>query len=242
MQATAQPPRADAGLPPLHAPVPRHDIYALIHKALRAAMSDALVAMGRLDAADTREVSEAVVARPRAARLLPGAPRDGECLRAPGDGGAPPGLVAARIADDHVRARGRHRRAATPRRECSPARRRRRASAAAAELYRDLAVFVGENLVHMQQEETLHNAVLWETHTDAELVAIENAIKAHVPPAEMPRVLRWMLPAATPAQRAQMLKGLRAQAPAAVFDERSGLARAHLDPAGVRKLDVALAA
>jgi hypothetical protein len=240
MQATAQPPRADAGLPPLHAPVPRHDIYALIHKALRAAMSDALVAMGRLDAADTREVSEAVV---RVRELLDFCQEHLEMENAfvhPAMEARRPGSSQA-IGDDHVHhaaaiaALRRHvehlARATAPTRE-----------RAAADLYRDLAVFVGENLVHMQQEETLHNAVLWETHTDAELVAIENAIKAHVPQAKMPRVLRWMLPAATPAQRAQMLKGLRAQAPAAVFDNVLAIARAHLDPAGVRKLDVALAA
>jgi hypothetical protein len=112
---------------------------------------------------------------------------------------------------------------------------------AASDLYRELALFVGENLVHMQHEETHHNAVLWATHTDAELVALENTIKAHVPPAMMPRVLRWMLPAATPAQRAQMLAGMRAHAPAAVFEGVLAIARAHLDPAGFRKLDVALA-
>jgi hypothetical protein len=39
----------------------RHDIYAFIHKALRLAMSDALAALGRLDASDAEEVSQALV-------------------------------------------------------------------------------------------------------------------------------------------------------------------------------------
>ena len=39
----------------------RHDIYAIIHKALRAAMTDALLAAGRLDAGDSREVTDTVV-------------------------------------------------------------------------------------------------------------------------------------------------------------------------------------
>ena len=39
----------------------RHNVYALIHKALRLAMAEALPAVGRLDAGDSQEVSDAIV-------------------------------------------------------------------------------------------------------------------------------------------------------------------------------------
>ena len=39
---------------------PRFDIYAIIHKGLRAAMTDALLAAGRVDARDAREVTDTV--------------------------------------------------------------------------------------------------------------------------------------------------------------------------------------
>ena len=53
---------------------------------------------------------------------------------------------------------------------------------AVAELQRFLAQFVAENLTHMNVEESWNNAVLWETHSDAELIAIEQAIVASLSP------------------------------------------------------------
>ncbi|MFO1395959.1 MAG: hemerythrin domain-containing protein [Burkholderiales bacterium] len=219
---------------------PRHDIYALIHKALRAAMADALLTLGRLDAADAREASDAVA---KVGELLEACQEhlemENRFVHAAMEARRPGSTRA--IAGEHV-----HHEAAIEalRRRVemlarAPAGARERCAAV---LYQALGVFVGENLVHMQQEETAHNAVLWATHTDAELVALENAIKAHVPPPRMAYVLRWMLPAASPAQRAQVLTGMRAHAPAPVFERVLGIARAHLDAASLRKLDVALAA
>ena len=239
MEHAATLPAIDAGSASLPAKPPCHDIYALIHKALRAAMSDVLVTVGRLDAADTREVSDAVV---RVRELLDFCQEHLETENAfvhPAMEARRPGSTAA-IAGEHVH----HAAAIAALRQGvdglarAPAPLRERAAGL---LYRELTLFVGENLVHMRQEEIEHNAVLWETHTDAELMALEETIKSHVPPAMMPRVLRWMLPAATPAQRAQMLRGLRAHAPAAVFEGVLAIARAHLDPAAARKLDAALA-
>lgn len=220
--------------------LPRHDIYALIHKALRAAMSDALLTVGSLDAADAREASEAVSKVGELLDLCQEHLETENRFVHPAMETRRPGSTRG-IAEEHVEHEAaihslRRRVEALAR---VPAAGRERCGA---ELYQALGVFVGENLVHMQHEETDHNAVLWATHTDAELVAIENAIKAHVPPPRMAYVLRWMLPAASPAQRAQMLMGVRAHAPAAVFERALGIARAHLDAASLRKLDLALAA
>lgn len=219
---------------------PRHDIYALIHKALRAAMTDALLTLGSLDAADARETSDAVT---KVTELLDLCQEHLETenrfvhsameARRPGSTRA----IAAEHAAHETSIQSLRRRVDALARAPAAARER-----CAGDLYQALGVFVGENLVHMQQEETEHNAVLWATHTDAELLTLENAIKAHVPPPRMAYVLRWMLPAASPAQRAQMLLGVRAHAPAPVFERALAIARAHLDAASLRKLDVALAA
>lgn len=69
-------------------------------------------------------------------------------------------------------------------------------------LHLQLSVFVGENLVHMNLEETEHNAVLWECYTDEELMAIHDRILAAIPPEEMQQTMRWMIPALNPAERA----------------------------------------
>ena len=46
----------------------------------------------------------------------------------------------------------------------------------ARQLYEHLAAFVTENLAHMTHEEREHNRVLWETHSDDEIRAIEAAV------------------------------------------------------------------
>jgi hypothetical protein len=114
-------------------------------------------------------------------------------------------------------------------------------AAVAHELYVELSLFVGESLVHMHEEETLNNAVLWDSYSDAEIAAIELEIRAQLTPVQMQYGIRWMLQAMTPAQRAGMLKELRAAAPAPVYAGVLAAARAHVDPDGWRKLEAALA-
>jgi hypothetical protein len=96
--------------------------------------------------------------------------------------------------------------------------------AAAFALYTELGRFVGENFVHMHVEETVHNRALWDAYSDDELVALENAIKAHHTPEEMTFALRWMLPAMTPAERAGLVTAMRRVAPPAVVEKVVALA------------------
>jgi len=107
-------------------------------------------------------------------------------------------------------------------------------------LYHALAAFVAHNLEHMAQEETEHNAVLWACYSDDELRGIEHQIQAAVPPEVMQLVLRWMVPHMNPAERAEMLRGMRHAAPAEVFDGVLGLVRPLLGGRDWRKLSLAL--
>lgn len=84
-------------------------------------------------------------------------------------------------------------------------------------LYDRLALFIAENLEHMAMEEVDHNAVLWAHYSDAEIIAIEQALVASIAPEKAMHFLRWMLTAATPAERADKLRGMRAQMPPEVF-------------------------
>lgn len=49
-------------------------------------------------------------------------------------------------------------------------------------LERLLALFVADDVQHMHVEETAHDAVLWAHYSDDELMAIEQAIVASIPP------------------------------------------------------------
>ena len=219
---------------------PRFDIYAIIHKALRAAMTDALLAAGRLDARDAREVTDTVA---RVDALLDFCQfhleKENRFVH-PAMEARRPGSTRG-IAVEHVQ------------HEAAIARLRRRVDALARAplatreavahaLYLELSLFVGENFVHMHEEETVNNAVLWDAYTDAEIAAIEREIRAALTPPQLQYGVRWMLPAMTPAQRAGMLTELRAAAPAPVYAGVLAAARAHLDADGWRKLEAALAA
>jgi hypothetical protein len=218
----------------------RHDIYALIHKALRLAMAETLPAVGRLDASDGHEVSETIARVRDLLRFCRMHVDAEETFVHPAIEARRPG-ASGRVAAEHVEhlasiaslERGVEALARAPAAQ--------RAAAAFA-LYRELARFVGENFVHMAEEESEHNRALWASYSDDELVALENAIKAHHTPEQMTSALRWMLPAMTPAERAGLVATLRKVAPPPVVDGVVALARAHVDGRGFDKLALALAA
>jgi hypothetical protein len=108
-------------------------------------------------------------------------------------------------------------------------------------LHLQLSVFIGENLVHMNLEETEHNAVLWSCYTDAELNEIHERIIAAIPPEEMQSTMRWMIPALNPAERAGMLTGMRAGMPPPVFAGVLALTRSLISARDMQKLEAALA-
>lgn len=238
-QATAGP-SPDAAAKPASPASPRHDIYATIHKALRLAMFDAVAASGRTDSTDPEDVTDVVVRVRELLQFCEDHLTTENTLLHPALEARRPGSTA-QIAAEHVEHRAaiaRLRRAVETLARAPSATR----AGVARDLYRELAYFVGENLAHMHEEETHHNRVLWDAYTDAELLALEHAIKAHLTPEQMQRTLRWMLPAMTPAERTGLLSAVRAAAPAPVFDGIVAVARANVDPRGLRKLELALAA
>lgn len=205
-----------AQLPSSSSTAARVDIYVGIHKALRAMMLDTLQAVSRIDANNSAEmhaVCERVLELADACASHLGHENDfvhaAMEARRPGSSG--------RIAGEHVE----HLIAIAQLRDAvsslCAASRGPAQDQAALQLYRQLALFVGENFAHMHIEETQHNEVLWSCYSDDELSALEGAIVASLPPAENLMYMRWMIPAMTPAERAGLLGGIQAAAPAPVF-------------------------
>ncbi len=192
-------------------PTARHDLYAAIHKGLRACMSHVLVRVGRLDAHDAAEVAEVGAELQMLLTVCRHHVEHEETMIHPALRERAPGCCDA-IADDHVG----HRQTIDAL-EARLAELPGRPDAVAA-LYRELGEFVAHNLEHMQREEREHNAALWATHTDEELLAIERRIVASLTPIEHEFGARWMLPHLTPAERARLVGAMRAEAPAAVFE------------------------
>jgi hypothetical protein len=217
---------------------PRHDLYAKIHKALRLAMTDAMNRVGRLDTDEDGEVRAAAVTVRELIDLCRLHLEKEEQFVHPALEAAIPGSSSrtARDHDDHLRAFDRLE-AGVRAIERSTG---ERAAAAAARLYRDLALFTAENLVHMHGEEVDNNAVLWATLSDDEIVAIERRLVASIPPGRMAGILRWMAPAMTPAERATFFTNLRSKLPPPAFAAVMSDVIAQLDSGAKRKLLQAL--
>jgi iron-sulfur cluster repair protein YtfE (RIC family) len=216
----------------------RYDIYNKAHKALRAFMTETLVMVGKMDVDDQVEV-EAILAQMRALLDACLAHLNNE------DRFIHPAMAArnpdswGRTADDHLahlQAIARLR-ALVSRVELRAGLAR---ELAATELYRNLALFIVENFIHMHVEETDNNAVLWNEYTDEEILDIEQALVAQIPPQEMAILMRWFIPSITARERAAMLGGIRAGAPAEVFDAVTSIAATHLNSTDRWKLETAL--
>lgn len=220
--------------PPFHGPAPRYDIYAFIHKGLRAFMAHTLVRVGRLDAQDAAELAEVgEELRALLETCQSHLEHENDFIHAAMQARQPG--ACSRIAHEHEE----HQesiamlRGLLDRLPGDPE--------TAGLLYRKLSAFVAHNFEHMVVEETEHNAVLWATHSDEELAAIEQRIVASLSPTESLLTLRWILPHLSPAERAAMLAGMRQAAPAEVFDGTLCMIRPLLGGREWLKLSQALA-
>jgi len=212
----------------------RLDLYAGIHKALRLFMTRTLTTVGSTDPDDAAEVGQSLAGLERLLGLCELHLQDENDFVHPALERARPGS-AARIAAEHQH----HAEAIADLRDLAglvhdarPAQR----PAALARLYRALALFVADNLQHMHVEETAHNAVLWAHYSDAELLAIEQAIVSSIPPAAMLEALHWFIPALSAPERAAMLGGMQQGMPPEPFAAVLDIARRALAPADQAKL------
>ena len=220
------------------ATAPRVDLYAGIHKALRALMADTLLAVGRMDCDDAPELAEVTQ---RVMQLLDFCRshlrHENEFVHAAMEARAPG--ASGQIAHEHAQHEEEIAALAaqtTAVLNCELAAR----AADTLALYRALSLFIAHNFEHMHVEETAHNAVLWARYTDAELIEIHDALVASIPPEEMMFVLRWLVPFMNPAERAGMLADMRAHAPAPAFAAALDLVRPLLSERDWAKLAASL--
>ncbi|EWY38924.1 hypothetical protein N825_10625 [Skermanella stibiiresistens SB22] len=192
---------------------PRHDMYRMIHKALRAYMADTLMAAGTMDT-DDDAATAAALGRIRDLLVFCAGHLDHENVHVhPAMEAREPGS-SRHASDDHAHHDAEFSALEADIVAVETSRGDVRAVAAHA-LYHRLAVFVGENYVHMNIEETHNNAVLWRCYSDAELQAIEHGIIVSETPENMDLTVRWMLAAANPSERAALERAMAGMARAA---------------------------
>ena len=223
---------------PAIAAVPRFNIYNAAHKGLRAFLCEAMVAVGRMDDADEREMSVTLTNVRTLLKFCQTHLHKENHFIHPAMEARKPGSASgiAREHLEHEQAFQDIERAICAVENGHGAER----SAAAAGLYAALACFVADNLRHMHTEETANNAVLHTAYSDAELIALNRDLVASIPPGQQRAFLRWIVPSLTPRERARMLAEMKKSLPEDVFADLLAMLRAHLDDHGWRKLRVAL--
>ena len=216
----------------------RMDIYRTIHKALRALMSDTLVAVGRMDVHDDLERAQTTQRVLQLLDFMRSHLQHENAFIHPALEARAPG-VSGHIAHDHVHHEAEIDALATATTELlnAPAASR---DAGALVLYHRLSLFVAHNFEHMHVEESAHNSALWAHYTDVELIDLHDRLVASIPPEEMMLCMRWMVPFMNPGERAMVLGGMRASAPAPAFAAVLEMVRPHLQAREWDKLMLAL--
>lgn len=217
---------------------PRYDMYAPIHKALRAFMSDTLTLVGRADWLDDEDTRAALSQMRDLLRICEVHVHDENGFVHPAIEARRPG-ASKRIAaehEDHLEEIRALERALSAVERSRGARRTETGHA----VYHELALFVAANFEHMHYEETAHNAALWAAYSDAELERIEGELVASIPPEAMAMIAPWMLRYVSHAERVTLLAGMRKGAPPEVFEGMLGLAAAQLGARDWGKLALAL--
>lgn len=110
------------------------------------------------------------------------------------------------------------------------------ARAAAHELYLELAAFTGDYLAHQDVEERIVGPALDRALGFERLLGVHGEILSNIPPQELSSSLALMFPAMNVDDRTELLGGMKATAPAEVFEANWSLARSVLSPEDTRVL------
>jgi len=213
------------------------DLYRDIHKGIRSDLFAITERAGNVDPADTADLADLSAHVQRVVRLL-------VTHAEHEDGHIQPALeehlpaLAEQVEDDHHRLEARIHLLADQAAELvtpSGAARER-----AHRLYVELAAFTSTYLAHQDLEERVIMPAVEDAVGVDGCVAIHQAIIASIPPEDMAMSLAVMLPAMNVEDRAGLLGGMQAGAPAEVFQGVWGLATSVLERRDVEALAIRL--
>ena len=204
------------------------DLYREIHKGIRAELFGVTGQAGSLDPADEAG-RVALFGRVRAlADLLESHAHHEDTIMQPSVEEYVPAVAEQVIADHEVLDRRVYGLVALGEAvaDASAATRRHELH----ELYLGLAAFTGSYLQHIDVEERVIMPALEEAVGVEAVVGIHQAILSAIPPQDMAKSLALMLPAMNVDGRTELLGGMRAGAPAEVFEGVWSLAGSVLAP------------
>ncbi|MCC7014793.1 MAG: hemerythrin domain-containing protein [Planctomycetes bacterium] len=204
----------------------RIDLYALVHKGLRAELFETATEVARTEFAGAAGAEPTL----RRVRCLLGfldehARHEDSHIMPLVAAQAP--RLAAEIAAEHLRVEAAHQGlgALLERLERAPLELR---AGLARQLHEELTLLVALHVAHMQREESEVNRALWAGHDDALLGAAHAAILADIAPQRLAQWLELMLPAMHAGERAELIGGLHAKMPREAFERLLAPARHRL--------------
>jgi iron-sulfur cluster repair protein YtfE (RIC family) len=215
------------------------DLYRNIHKGIRHGLFSVTEAVGRVDPHDTEAVRAVAASWADLVELLvEHAEHEDQFVQPTIERFAP--AYAAEIAEAH------------PRLEAQMAELEVLADRAADacpeqarilthRLYLGLASFTAEYLQHQEFEEFEVMVMLSQHLSFEELLGIDMAIVASIPPERMAASAVYMLPAMNIEDQADLYRGAQASVPPEVFQGMVGLAESVLEPARFEALQARLA-
>jgi hypothetical protein len=203
------------------------DLYGNIHKGIRSELFALVESAGRTDPRD--ELGRAALAGHIAdvAYVLESHAHHEDEVIDPVLQVHLPGL-AETITDDHERLEHRFARVLDLGRSVAEPGDERRTMQ---QLHLDLAAFTSDYLAHQDVEERQVMPALEDAIGPDAVLGLHLAIVSSIPPQDMVRSLAFMLPAMNVDDRTELLGGMKATAPAPVFEGVWGLAGTVLDPA-----------
>lgn len=193
-----------------------HDFYAKIHKGLRLAQCQMLVRLGACGGEDAEELravlSDLVGLLSVAEHHLENEDR---WVHTALEARAPGSTIRLAQSHAHHHVTFDELEALVGKVETAPPEARGKALHA---LYLRFSQYMADDLAHMAEEEQLMMPVLQSLFTDEELIEIERTIVSGLSPQEKIATGRYMIPAATRAERIAFLSEIKAGAPAPAFE------------------------
>ncbi len=202
---------------------PRHDVYTAVHKAIRSRLFDTARALSECNFADPSDKDEALTHLRDTLSFLDEHLAHEDTHVGPRLADANPQL-ASRVAEAHQQidqTTACVTRLVSALADAAP----ELAVERGPELCRSYNVLVGLHLAHMNEEETLVNAALWQAYTDEQLIALTGAIQGSIAPPRFAQWLHFMLPALNLQEQVGMMNGMRAAAPPEAFQSVMALGR-----------------
>lgn len=196
-------------------PAAKEDLYYAIHKAIRLASARMLVRLGNTDPADEPALMQTLGALQAHLDLsLSHLKHENHAIHSAIEARVPGGSAhAGEDHDHHLQSFEELRRLSREVAKAGPMDR----AGKLRRLYQRFALFMADDLIHMNEEETELQPLI-EAHFSAEeITGIHDAIVANIPPAEMTGSLRLMLGAANRTERVGMITGMNTGMPPEAF-------------------------